>query len=277
MHTSTQKWASVRARAIGLILPFSLLLLSPARAHACGICAWGIVAWFIPAVVEISAGAVIWFIGMAIVFWRAGREHVGIPSPTGCIVLVFVALVLSVVFLGPMTLLPFTIPCSIVFLRSLRVSWSFSWDPALRTSARAWGGIGAVALSVMLINGYVRTDGWSEGDYIVRWSGTGMARGKLKSLRDKEPASLDDYRKVLLRARRYDVAYAAERIGAIGTPAIVVPLLIEALERGEPETSEKIVDALLQLTKLDIPRGSSPAEWRARWAAAGQSGAVETE
>lgn len=89
-------------------------------------------------------------------------------------------------------------------------------NPNLRRDIRRLGFLATIAIVVTASVGVHTYLTRSDGEFVVRWGGTGPARTVLLGLDPQDPASLPDYRYVVEHGPRIHVCSAAARIAEIG-------------------------------------------------------------
>jgi hypothetical protein len=88
----------------------------------------------------------------------------------------------------------------------------------------------------------------TDAKFYLQWSGTATGRELMSSFRQKEPASLDDYRYIVDHGKGMAVTDAARRIGAIGDPKCDKPRLMAALAKKGAFDTLTIKEAIDSLT-----------------------------
>lgn len=257
-----------RWKSFGFLMSVGLLLATPSNAHACGVCVFGLFGWYVPGAGAIAPIAFCWFVASAVLLSSWAEKGPGIPGISGTLATVFLAL-LSTAFLGPLIPFALGVPALLTWVLALcRLGPGRSWPGRLRAVVTAAGAF-ALVLAIAFVLRDVR---WrlqaTEADYILRWEAAGISREHLKLLRQGEPGSIVEYRKLLLRARwAYNISDVADRISVIGEPDVDVPLLIRALERPESagHARERIVLAIENFSDISLPATATASEWQRAW------------
>jgi hypothetical protein len=125
-------------------------------------------------------------------------------------------------------------------------------------------GICMVVLVASAIYGHVTR---TPADYVLKWRGSGPARGALTRLCAAGTGSLPQLRRIAIDGYPTFAAQAADAIGRIGEKETDVPVLIQTLEKvdGDAYATPIIEQALKKLSGIDLPEGSRPDEWRRQW------------
>jgi len=201
---------------------------TPAR--ACGQCSFALVDRIVPPVHGWTLLAISLPLSVVVAGLLLRRRLPGTMHPLLQAGLTGAAVVLSGVA-GPLLVWPAALPAMRAAWRARRGDGN---DRERRVLMRI-GTVHAVAALALLATGVIVLLTRTRADYIVQWGGTAGASMGLRSLTKDEPASLPDYRDIVMRGGGGEVAWAARRLGAIGDPVTDGPLLESAAARLEDD------------------------------------------
>ena len=268
-NLNTAKIVLTRAAVTALLLSF------PSAAAACGLCTYALMWNVMPPVVTWCIVASMWFVALSWIKWATHAPLKWVPGPVASVILALVAWAAGILVIGPPSSLVF-LPCCIVgTIAVLKVPAD---KPALIRSRRLVMVVGAMAVAWLAVGSAVaihRAARMSPADKIVMWSGTALERNLMAQLKKVEPASADEYRKVIAAEPSFVAAHAAERLGGIGDPSSDIPLLIAAMERSDASKEQYVKSimadavrkAVATLGKFDIATTATAAQVRAAWIA----------
>ncbi len=237
-------------------------------ASACGLCAASIAWQTYPPILTWSWSGLAYFLALSIISatWKIRIHYV--PRLAWALILVCVVWLTYFAFSGPalgLLLFAFALGGSI---------WTLFQGRKIHPPRFRRAILIVDILAVALIAG---TSSWEAiqptqrrpVDVILRWEGTVSEMACFATLKKEEPASLEDYRAIVPRARFFAVGQAGHRLAKIGDPKIDTLPLIDALGRAQSRSdayvAEDIEEALRETTGLSLPEKSSTADWRKAW------------
>jgi hypothetical protein len=112
--------------------------------------------------------------------------------------------------------------------------------------------------------------GRSEAAYIMEWGHTGPGLVAITRLVQRGAAALPELRVLGTQGTKEHFVMVVEKIRNYGEATIFVPFLIDMLETArirkfDAPVVEKVEDALRTLSKVDLPKSTSPETWRHTW------------
>lgn len=247
----------------------------------CAVCTTTALEFAVPHVMWLGLWAFVWFIATVAVCAHHDHRPPEVPGPVLSTLLCLTALVLGLLFLGPVLVLILGLIPLYVFLSA---AWGVQRERAPADFRRAILLCGSVAtlVGIGLIAWSLHTKQTrSTVDYMLARNSLLASRVGFRSLRKAEPDSLEDYRQLLRRApdRCEFTAPVASRIGELGSREDE-GLLLSVLRRleSDPDCSldreadlEAVRSALEDLTDRDLPEGATADDWERALAAPTES------
>jgi hypothetical protein len=240
------------------IVAILVLLLSAQTAWACMQCQFAYVDYILPPVQLWCVIAVFWYFITTLIVTIFNVKLNGMPTRGTAWILLLLAFIASFIMLGALALLPLIIAPIISFITVLR---NKNRQQISTTARRTVIVVGCIAsLAVMITTGVCirilnkRTD----AQFIVQWSGTLPSIGKFYKLKSQRPENLNAYRYIIKHSddSHFITREALKRIGAIGDPAIDIPML-KKMERIDHSYRTDIQEAIDSLSLREKRKGAS--------------------
>ena len=204
----------IRLHLVGAPLGVMLCLCAASPAHACTSCAFALADWFLPPVSLWCLLALVGYLSAPVLCATRRIRLGGVPTLPQALLAVL-CLLLAAALLGPIALLPLLIQPLILAARCCLLSKAVPspspLSPALR---RLYKTLAAAMLILFCFSLYTRAKR-TDGQFIVRWAGTGAAHNALEGLRQRETHSQDEYRYIVRHAQGSVAEQARERLALL--------------------------------------------------------------
>jgi hypothetical protein len=233
-----------------LLLVIIFTVICSTRAYACGMCVFAIFDEFLPPIYFWCIIATVWYIAVSLIGIKYGIKLANLLNGGTVAIVVFAGLAGALTMFGPVTLLPLALPAVITTIFAIINFGPFKQNKNARVVILC---IGCVFL-ILTVFGLLwckkilttRTD----AKVFIQWNSTMTGRGLMAKFKQKEPASLVDYRYIVDNGKGFAVAEAAKRIGIIGDPKIDKPRLKLALAKVEESYNIKAVQDAIDLLSV---------------------------
>ena len=260
----------------GVLLAMVIVLMTPPAAWACGMCAWAQLWYVFPAIIAWMIISACWLIAQFALDWKFQPRRRSKVKLWVFAIAVPLSVVLSgAVGIGPLLTAWMIVPPAIAF--SKIISNKVQGAPLYKRLSVGLGGLAILALCVTLFTEGRRAGAMTQADVLEMWRGTILERQIFTRLKLGEPASLEEYRKIL-KKKPFGTVYGqvALRIAAIGEPVQDSKLLLDSLEKLDAVSvskmpsyeksyyREELEKALAQLSKVDLPQGTAVKIWKAK-------------
>jgi hypothetical protein len=261
----------------------TLLLLGARAADACSLCATAAFDLILPPVLAWAGLSIVLFLTAALIGDLRGARSPGVPRLRWAMVIAFAVLVIGAGLLGLGLLCLLLIPVIVLCLRCLRGRRSPEWSDRAWRDLRAFSWIAAAAFLALLLSSiWIHLDR-TRAEYVLQWEATGPGRRALDQLTAAGEQALPELRLIADQGGSWTAVAAARAVARHGTAEADALRLIDVLDRleGSPDLLDieraELEEGLRRLTGLDVPPGSSAAQWREAWMALSRGDGLEPE
>mgnify|MGYP001599284333 CR=1 FL=1 len=242
--------------SISLTLLLSTLIIGTGSdAWACGPCMIASADQILPPIYLWCSIAVGWFLATGAIasFFRVKSKYIPGILKTFLYLFLFFFVGASTGMLG---LLVLAVPPALTFAYSFSSGSIHSWPHGFRLGIRWLALVAVTAFSIASIKCIHIRQTRSPFDFILQWGDLVPSLVIIHSWKQKEPEILPNYRFIIEHGKDQPVVFAriAERLAAIGDPAIDIPILEAAFRRcdswSRPDACRKGINEPMEKLRL---------------------------
>ena len=234
-----------------IVVILIIITFSATEVEGCTACVTAMMDKILPPIFTWCLIAISWFLLSSLISSIYKVKIFYVPKFIGAIGVIIVCMVLAGAFPGPLTILPLAITPAMAFFSSFAKTNKGNWKNNPYYSIQILGFAATIAITLTSYQTYQIYQNRTVAQYIVQWPGTGISSGMLKQLKEKEPATLADYRYILEHGRGYQLIFVAERIAIIGDLENDSKILEKTIERLE-KTSDADLTPQIKKSLQDL-------------------------
>jgi hypothetical protein len=209
-----------------------VIILNAKEVKACSVCIVAAMDKVLPPIYVWCLIAISWFLLNSLVSALYRTKISFTPDLIEALIVFVICVILGGAFLGPLPILALAITPTITFLVSFTKTNKGNWKNNPYYGIQFVGFAAAIAITITSYHTYQILQNRTLVHYIVQWPGAGISSVTLlEQLKEKEPASLDDYRYILEHGKGFILIRAAERVAIIGDPENDSKILEKTIER----------------------------------------------
>lgn len=218
-------------------------------------------------------GGVVWYLLLCVIGMVSGVPLPGIRATPRRMIAVLVLSAISIYFLFSPLLLALCIPYALYATGA--VAWRHrAYKPTVVALVMGLALLVVPATLAAMLHETRRASRMSPAEKIAMWDGTVISRQWMRRLKEQEPQSADEYRKLIRIAPcTYPAKDAATRLAEIGSGREDVRLIFSAVEScdaaGDKYVRGGFAEPLSEMTQLKLEKYAPSSEWRKQLQAGG--------